>query len=119
MVLPRIHNTIRYIDSELDEMDREEIFRIKKVCMQRQIAGWKAQNKKGCSQTQPPSALPTQVLEVKRRHEAAEEVERTAFNAERDADAAEAASRAVGSGAGGGAGAGALASATQPGAQAA
>ncbi|KAI0928693.1 H(+)-transporting V1 sector ATPase subunit D, variant 2 [Taiwanofungus camphoratus] len=31
VVIPRLENTINYITSELDEMDREEFFRLKKV----------------------------------------------------------------------------------------
>lgn len=31
IVIPRLENTIKYIMSELDEMDREEFFRLKKV----------------------------------------------------------------------------------------
>lgn len=31
VVLPRVRTTIKYIESELDELEREEIFRIKKV----------------------------------------------------------------------------------------
>ncbi|KAL0946655.1 hypothetical protein HGRIS_012849 [Hohenbuehelia grisea] len=31
VVMPRLENTIKYIISELDEMDREEFFRLKKV----------------------------------------------------------------------------------------
>ena len=31
MVIPRTANTIKYIQAELDELEREDIFRIKKV----------------------------------------------------------------------------------------
>lgn len=31
MIIPRTENTISYINSELDELDREEFFRLKKV----------------------------------------------------------------------------------------
>jgi len=31
VVIPRLENTIKYITSELDEQDREEFFRLKKV----------------------------------------------------------------------------------------
>lgn len=39
VVLPKLENTIKYINSELDEMDREEFFRLKKIQSKKKKGG--------------------------------------------------------------------------------
>lgn len=38
IIIPKVENTIRYIQSELDEQDREEFFRLKKIQGKKKIA---------------------------------------------------------------------------------
>lgn len=38
VIIPRIDNTIRFIISELDEQDREEFFRLKKIQGKKKLA---------------------------------------------------------------------------------
>ena len=42
MLIPRIAETIRYIEKELDEMDREDFYRLKKVQDKKKIMKEKA-----------------------------------------------------------------------------
>ncbi|ORY52949.1 ATPase, V1/A1 complex, subunit D [Rhizoclosmatium globosum] len=37
VIIPKIENTIRFVQSELDEMDREEFFRLKKIQAKKKI----------------------------------------------------------------------------------
>jgi V-type H+-transporting ATPase subunit D len=38
IIIPKVENTIRYIQSELDEQDREEFYRLKKIQGKKKIA---------------------------------------------------------------------------------
>lgn len=59
VVLPRIHFTIKYIEKELDEEDREDFFRLKRVTDKKKIdkaaALYEAEKKAGTAKAEEVS----------------------------------------------------------------
>ena len=64
VVIPKLENTIAYIVSELDEMDREEFFRLKKVQGKKKRDAARADAERAALQKQIGDAREIQPLEA-------------------------------------------------------
>jgi V-type H+-transporting ATPase subunit D len=66
ILIPRTENTIKYINSELDELDREEFYRLKKVQgkKKRDAATAEAETKEKVRELEQEGVPPSEVLTV-------------------------------------------------------
>ncbi|KAI9208867.1 ATP synthase subunit D-domain-containing protein [Polychytrium aggregatum] len=63
VIIPRIENTIRFVTSELDEQDREEFFRLKKIQNKKKEAKAQDEQRRVATDAQAADAQPSLLAE--------------------------------------------------------
>ncbi|KAJ1558131.1 H(+)-transporting V1 sector ATPase subunit D [Nowakowskiella sp. JEL0078] len=74
VIIPKIENTIRWIGSELDEQDREEFFRLKKVQNKKKIAKDADQKERDNANAEKDAAAAAAPLNILAEYEEDEDV---------------------------------------------